>query len=521
MCNGIPIRDNDVAKEIAKQTGVTFEFIESDDSKYKVMIESGDLTDIIRTNYSQFGNQLIEGNHIIPLDDLLETNGTNIKNNLANAINYLRENASNGQNKLYYVPVQVASEPTSSYKADIGATIRWDYYKEIGAPEINTIDDLLSALEKMQSSHPENAEGKKVYGLSSFNDWSAGMWCYDMMTYFLSGERMNVGGYMIQADNLEGYDKYKTTTSGYWKTIELYYKANQMGLLDPDAMIMKYDDYMQKATEGRILFGPSEWAMGSFNEEHNGKVEGYITIPVGSYSWTAEITPLGWDGKNYAITTNCEVPDRAMDLLDFIASYDGARIMYSGVEGVNWEMVDGKPVLKDSTIELKKTGSDEFIKTGIGLEQNFIGLGGGVINPADGTPVNLFRTPEVFSLSQTALEKDFCDFYNVSYPMQIFEEKNASGEIVGHTSAYDIDMAFKINTLPQNTMPDDIKTIEANVKEVAVKYAAKLVYAKNDAEFEELKAEFFNVLDEETEFSKYAEYCANEWEYRLTEGGLK
>ena len=127
--------DNDVAKEIAKQTGVTFEFIESDDSKYKVMIESGDLTDIIRTSYTQFGNQLIEGNHIIPLDELLETNGTNIKNNLSNAINYLRENASNGQNKLYYVPVQVAGEPTTAYKADIGATIRWDYYKEIGAPE--------------------------------------------------------------------------------------------------------------------------------------------------------------------------------------------------------------------------------------------------------------------------------------------------------------------------------------------------------------------------------------------------
>ena len=80
-----------------------------------------------------------------------------------------------------------------------------------------------------------------------------------------------------------------------------------------------------------------------------------------------------------------------------------------------------------------------------------------MINPADGTPVNLFLTPEVFSLSQTTLEKDFCDFYNVSYPMQIFEQKNDSGEIVGHTSAYDTDMAFKLSTLPQNTMPDDIK----------------------------------------------------------------
>ena len=128
-----------------------------------------------------------------------------------------------------------------------------------------------------------------------------------------------------------------------------------MGLLDPDAMIMKYDDYMQKATEGRILFGPSEWAMGTFNEEHNGMVEGYLTIPVGGYSWTAGITPLGWDNKDYAITTNCEVPDRAMDLLDFIAFlWMAQELMYSGVEGVNWDMVDGKPVLKDSTIELKK-----------------------------------------------------------------------------------------------------------------------------------------------------------------------
>ena len=60
-----------------------------------------------------------------------------------------------------------------------------------------------------------------------------------------------------------------------------------------------------------------------------------------------------------------------------------------------------------------------------------------------------------------------------------------------------------------------------NVKEVAVKYAAKLVYAEDDAEFEEIKTGFFNALDEETEYSKYIEYCINEWDYRITEGGNK
>ena len=513
--------DNEIAKEIEKQTGVTFEFIESDDAKYKVMIESGDLTDIIRTDYKQFGNQLIEGNHIIPLDDLLETNGQDIKNNLTNAINYLKENASNGQNKLYYVPVQVSGESTIAYKTDIGATIRWDYYKEIGAPAINSVDELLDALEQMQKNHPETEDGKAVYAVSSFNDWAAGMWAYDMMTFFLNGDQRGVGAAMASLDTLETKEKYKDPSSNYWQSIELFYKANQRGILDPDAMIMKFDDYTQKATEGRILYGPAEWAMGSFNQEHPDSAEGYIVIPVGGYSWTTGISAIGWSGKRYAITTNCETPDKAMDLLNYMASYEGARTMYSGIEGIHWDMVDGVPTLKESTVELKKTGGEELVKSGILLEGNFIGLNGGVINPNDGYPLNLFLTPEVFSLSQTTLEGDFCDFYGIDYPMEVFMEKNETGEIVGFNSSFDTDTAFALATLPSGTLPDEIKTIEADVTALAVKYAAKLVYAENDAEYERLKTEFFTALDEETEYAKYLEYCQTEWESRLVAGGLK
>jgi hypothetical protein len=46
-----------------------------------------------------------------------------------------------------------------------GYLLRWDYYKEIGAPAINNDDDYIAAIKAMQAKHPLSRSGKKTYDI--------------------------------------------------------------------------------------------------------------------------------------------------------------------------------------------------------------------------------------------------------------------------------------------------------------------------------------------------------------------
>lgn len=515
---------NPVAQEIERQTGITFEYVESDDTKFKVLLAGGDLPDIVRTDYSKFAKQMIEGNLVIPLDDLLATNGKDITANIANELEVSREFWSNKTGKIYYITPQVMEKPGKHYLVDIGATFRWDYYKELGCPEIKTDDDLIKVLQEMIAKHPTTEDGKKVYGMSMWSDWG-GLWPYIYTSFVFSGEPSPLGSEVMakKADSTVVNNRMLTEDSAYWQGVKLFYKARKAGVLDPDALTMKYSDFQAKATAGQILFAPSQWSTGDFNKNHTGTDTGFMTVPVGKYAWTGEISPLGWGDKAYCISTSCKTPDRAMDLLNYFFSYDGARTMWSGIKGQDWDIADGKPALKEETIKLKSTGGTEWENTGIQLDVNLIGLGNGVIHPGDGEPVSLFETNEVYASRVSTLEKSFCEQYGVTYPGEIFANKSRSRELLNASSASD-DLTELTRITMLNSIvgqaPDDIKKIEANVFDLAVKHAAAMVLAKTDADFEELKAKAIADF-KGAGADKVTEWYTNAWNAAKEQVGVK
>ncbi|HEY5585739.1 MAG TPA: hypothetical protein VIK78_14785 [Ruminiclostridium sp.] len=484
--------DNHIAKEIENQTGITFEVVESDETKFKVLLAGGDLPDIVRADPSKYAKQMIEGNLVIPMDDLINTNGKDITANISSEIDVAKKFWSNETGKVYYIAPQVVAAPTRQYLVDIGATVRWDYYKELGTPEIKNQDDLIKVLTDMVAKHPKTDDGKKTYGVSFWNDWESGLWGYNYYPFFEGGEANAQGGIMTWKTNTTAlYNRLTTEDSGYWKTITFLNKAKKAGILDPDALTMKYDDFMAKGTAGQVLFAPSQWSTGDFNKNNAKDGKGYMTIPVGSYAWTGQISPFGWQDKAYCISSSSKTPDRAMDLLNYFFSYDGCRTLWSGVKGVDWDVVDGKPVIKDATVKLQSTGGTEWDSSGIQLEKNFMGMGNGVINPADGAPLSLFETDEIYASRLSPLEKSFCDQYGVRWPGEIFSKMSSEGTLLNLSSSAKETAELTINGLISpavGTPPDDIKKIEAKVVDIAAKRAAALILSKSDAEFDELKA---------------------------------
>ncbi|WP_238652643.1 extracellular solute-binding protein [Paenibacillus piscarius] len=480
-------QDSVVAKAIADKLGVKIEYVEADENKFNVLLAGGDLPDIVRTDVNKFQKQLIEGELIVPLDDMLAEHGKDISANVGTVVEYSKKNWSNGTGKLYFLPPQVQSKPgTSIAPITIGPTIRWDWYKEIGAPAINTMDDLLDVVEQIVQKHPQTEDGKKVYGVSMWQDW--GLWPYlipPIIFNKLSGSTSD-----LTAAPVGGSEFMSTLTdesSNFWTAMDFYNKANRRGLLDPDSLTMKNNDYMAKATAGQIVVGPATWAMGDFNAQHAADGKGYIVVPAGKLAWTGAVNPLGWQDKAYSISRSSKNPEKAMEFLNYIFSYEGARTMYNGVEGTHWSMVDGKPALSDETLALKAAGGAPYEATGLSLDRNIIGLGGDMINPNDQMPVDLFTSEEALAKAATPLEKDFAQHFGASYSGEVFKKLIDEGKLDTFTTwmnGMSDEEIIKRNTVPGVTLTDALKKQEAELKELAAREAAKIILSKDDKTFE-------------------------------------
>lgn len=504
--------DNPVAKEIAKKTGVTIEMVVVDKEKAKVLIAGGDLSDIIMAKNdadNQQYRQLIEGKNVIPLDDLLKTNGKDIESSVPKMLEFSRANWSNGENKVYYLTTGIGAE-RAGVEPGIGPMVRWDYYKELGYPEIKNTDDLLNMLKTMQEKHPKTDDGKKVYGVGAWNDW--GSWYSSMVV----GPFLGWNGYTKLGQT--EYNPILTMADGpIWSGIKFMYKANQMGILDPDALIMGYEDLHTKATNGQTLFSPVNWIFDNFNGANNKDAKGYMALPLDWASqWYGTDFYAGFSNKGYAITKNCKTPDRAMDLLNYLWSYEGARTVFSGVKGEQWDLVDGKPVMKDEFTKLRVENGDAWKALQIGnMGLNFMtAFNTYYINPADNAPMSLFDSEDLYNTNLNPLQKDFSDHYAVKYPAQAFLNLVEAGKVLNQGSSNPYISEYMA---PQ---PDDIKTIAAKVDAEIIKAAAKCILSKNDAEFDSNMAKAIDDINA-LGYDKFNTWYTAEWNKAKATVGIK
>ena len=79
-----------------------------------------------------------------------------------NAIDTLNE----GLDGIYAIPSSIStldpSEPDVISEPTFMPYIRWDYYEELGCPEISSLEDYLPVFKAMQENHPTNENGDPV-----------------------------------------------------------------------------------------------------------------------------------------------------------------------------------------------------------------------------------------------------------------------------------------------------------------------------------------------------------------------
>lgn len=446
--------------------------------------------DILFVTGKEVVQNLIKGQHIIPMDDMLKEHGKNIQLT-PSRIDISKDYYSNGTGNLFTLPSNVGLEghEYSIYRSVF--RLRWDWYKELGYPEVNNLDDMINVMSQMQKAHPKAADGKSVYGISNYSD---GLMWLGFGAYTNTFGLSDAGNVIFNMhDSSDIYPKYDPN-SKFWDAMKYYNKANRAGIFDPDSFTQSYDDFVAKVNNGQVMSPTTSWFVLPFNQaeyaKDNTSIAGIQAIPVDGTSVHTNVDlKFGFNGMLMCINKGSKNPEKAMDVLDYLFSYEGSRLAKSGVKGVNWDIIDGVAQYTDETAALVKKGGDEYQKTGISFFEHYAGFGHGQADPDDGEPMYLIQGKVALKSQNLPVDNDFNSKYNCDYPYQAFENKIKEGKMKDY-SDYPLEYQMTLEIVP-----DDINLIDTKLSDLATKALPKLVLAKDDAEFEEVKAALINDLD--------------------------
>lgn len=479
------VQDDPVTIAVQEKLGINMDIISTNGmditATLNALIASDDVPDIVVAVTADQGNLLLESDVIMPLDDLMAEYAPNIMNNdLAQAALFMNREftykTEDGEN--YFIPV-LCGENYIAGAPQVAPYIRWDIYQKIGMPAVEDMDGLLDVLKQMQDAYPETEDGRKVYAISgSLADGAWNNWSLTAIEAAFGVRRVHTSGlaYISTSDPTKLINGFEGEDAPVWRQFRLFNKAYQMGILDPDSATMKHDQFNEKITAGQVLYTPFN-AMSVDVEDDPEKY--FLPVPLENFendSFTCSYSNAGGQ-FGYAISKSCKYPERAMELLDYIWSEEGAYLFANGsLQGENWDVVDGKPQLLESYVEAREAGTVEAP-----LFYNFIGE---YVNQKTGEPYRLNATDAYYSkyLSDEHASA-YCEKYDVLSPLENFTKAEY----------------YLWDTARQKAMPNlegELKDKADILKEYCLRNLTRMVFAESDEEFEQMRQQFMKDIEE-------------------------
>lgn len=464
------------------------------DNLFESRFAAGNVGDIIicpaKGEYLQ---RLVDSGLIINMDTYIEDSALYGRYS-SSIVSLNRELASDG---IYAIPNALSSAspytPSESYAPTYGTYLRWDYYSEMGYPQINTFEDLLPILADMQAAHPYSDSGAATYAFSLFKDWDNNMmnaikqpccfYGYDEYGFVLSKADGSDFQNILDADSL------------YMRVLRFYNKAYRMGLIDPDSPTQNYSDVSNKFADGQILFSPWPWlAQPAYNTTDNlNSGKGYMFVPIEDeliYSYGSRVT--GSFESAIAIGAGASDPVRMANFIDWLYSTEGIMASCAdspqgtaGIEGLTWQMTEQGPELTDFGIKAfysKDTLMPEEYGGGKWMDGicklNYKPVANAECTP-DGYPYYFSTWDSVIAMRQSDIEKDWASHIGSQSVMNYLQDNNAL--IVSPGVSY---KAAKETT--------ELSTIRVQCATAITEYSWKMVFATDDSEFNSLYSDLLN-----------------------------
>lgn len=329
--------------ELMKQKyNVVMTIIPDSDGTFDTRMESGDLGDIVV--FGSTGNQyqraatsgmLFDWNE----DDILSDYGPYVKAHMPYALeNNANLNESIGAgNVVYGFGHNVATSPEDHEAFFYTMDLRWDLYKELGYPEVNTIDDLYNLFVSMKEICPTDEAGNETYAVSMWPDWDGNMVMYvkAFATCYWGYDEMGFGLYDVETGK---YHDALEPDGPYLKSLKFFNKLYQAGLVDPNSITQTYDKMSEKAQNGGIFFSIFDYAGSQLynSEEHlsAGKAM-YPMVPKDASPLCYGMNVMGGN-RVWTIGANTEYPELCMAIINYLTTPDGYMTYWYGPKDVCW-----------------------------------------------------------------------------------------------------------------------------------------------------------------------------------------
>lgn len=447
--------DDPVAHEIMKRTGVKVEIQQptgDPTEKLSLMLASGDLPDVVLMDRTgDILNKYIAAKALIPLNDLIDEYGPDIKAMYGDVLNKSRH--SDGLN--YYLNNWYGPDDEPVW----GILMRMDILKELVGEERAasgdpfSTEEFIGLLKQFKNEYPQ-LEGR------------------DSIPFTLNGQALNghsVGTFTamwgIETYYIEdGKIQLPIRDPKYYEALKYMNRLHREGLLDRDWAVSKDELWRQKLAGGYTFATTGAyWDPGDANtalrEANDGNVDAqfyaFKVLPEGipeDGTTLGQRSSLGWDA--IGITKNNKHPERTMQFFNFLASEEGQYLLLWGLEGEHYTRnEDGKREPKPEILQAFKDDFSQTSKeTGIRKWTWFVKNGSG----SDGTPYMMTSLimDEVTAFARKSLKDTYYDTADLS------------------------------GLEPDGSTPEAI--IKQKIDDIRTLALPKIIMAESDSEFDEL-----------------------------------
>ena len=454
------------------------------DSIYQLRASSGNLGDIVLLESTQF-QDCLEAGLIKDISDKI-TGCSNLMK-FDKQIKALNTGLpGNSAGKYYGIPTEMMdTSPTSCTQERIYSLpqLRWDLYNKIGAPELNSLDDLLKAFVELRKVHPTNDNGDPAYPLSLWPDWDGGDGMIgianvvQLTTWY--GEKIK-GSAILKSDGKTFYPLTEKTGT-YYKMLKFLNDAYRLKVVDPDSGTQDWNSVCAKISNGQIDFIWYTWEIGFWNtSDRLADGTAFCFIPVNDQNYYTDSDAYYGSGRVFGVGSKVDDAKyaRIMKFLDWYASPEGATIQHCGLEGFNYKVLsNGKfEQMNDNALMDNLPVPAEF--GGGGYSDGFNAINQWIVNSMCTNPI----TGEIYSAQYWASYKE----KNMTQMRKDWEKKfDATDATNWMTKNGKIVVSPSVSVALPSDSPD-ISVIRNSVNKSVCDASWRMIFAKDDAEFDKM-----------------------------------
>ena len=462
------------------------------DAIFQTRASTGNLGDIVLIDRTDYADCVKAG----LIKDITDKFGscTNLQEYKDQIDTYNLSLEDNADGKIYGIPCQMTNTSPTSYSQDVVGSsplLRWDMYAELGCPDIADLDGLLDVLKQMMEKHPTNEAGDPAYAFSLWPDWDnndnmIGIANAAQLTTWY-GEKIK-GAAILKPDNT--FVPLTDKTASYYKMVKFLNDAYLMGLVDPDSGTQDWNAACAKMSAGQVYLMWYNWQVGFWNsQERLTDGTGFIFIPVKDQVYYADSdTYYGADRViGVGSMVEGEKYDRIMAFLDWYASPEGLMFQHNGIEGFNYT--------KDANGVLTAINSDALMNNlpvpeewgGAGYQDGNNAINQWIVdaistNPLTGEPYSTQYWSTWKAATMTDMKKAWQEKFGAEEPVDYMKANNAL--LVSPSVSVQI-----------ASDSSDMSVIRNQCAETVKEYSWKMVFAKDDAEFDAFWDEMTTKLD--------------------------